>query len=143
MDQAAAAPGARPPERRQASEETQDRTVLIDAAYAPTVLVAARRGWTLRATSGPDAGRSYDVGWEARIGREPDNTIRLSDEKASRHHAKIVQRPDGYVVTDLGSSNGTLVDGERIAEPRLLAPGAEITIGNTRLVLTEPGTKGR
>ena len=135
-----AAPAPRQGAIRQEAEAGAEHTVLINAAYAPTMMMKPRLGWVLVAMSGPEAGRTYELGWEARIGREPDNTIRLADDNASRHHAKIVQRPDGYVVSDLNSSNGTLIDGERIGEPRLLRPGAEITIGNTRLVLRTPDT---
>jgi uncharacterized RDD family membrane protein YckC len=121
-----------------AAGDSHERTMLIDSAYAQTMLVKPRRGWMLVTLSGPNAGRHYDLGQETRIGREPDNTIQLSDDKVSRHHAKIVQQPDGYVLSDLESSNGTSVDGERVAESRLLRPGAEITIGTTRLVLRSP-----
>jgi pSer/pThr/pTyr-binding forkhead associated (FHA) protein len=92
--------------------------------------------------SGPGAGRSFPLGWKAGIGREPDNAIRLDDDKVSRHHALIVQQPDGYVIKDLGSSNGTTVDGERVVEPRLLAAGARIVIGNSELVVRAE-TEGR
>jgi uncharacterized RDD family membrane protein YckC len=123
---------------RSEPSDGSDHTMLVDAPYAPTILVTPRLGWTVAVVSGPDTGRSYDLGWEVGIGREPDNVIRLSDNKASRHHAVIVQRPNGFVLTDLGSSNGTFVDGERIADPRLLTPGAEITIGNTQLIVRSP-----
>jgi pSer/pThr/pTyr-binding forkhead associated (FHA) protein len=115
---------------------------MVDAAFARTMLIAPKRGWKLAVTDGPDVGRTFELGWEDGIGREPDNAIRLADDKASRHHATITQRTEGFVLTDLGSSNGTFVDGERITEPRLLTPGVEIRIGTTTLAVRGPDAKG-
>lgn len=62
------------------------------------------------------------------IGRSEDNDIVIDDRWVSRHHARI--RVDGqqYIVEDLGSKNGTLVNGQRIEGPRGLADGDEIQI---------------
>jgi len=48
---------------------------------------------------------------ELTIGRAEDNDLELLDPKVSRHHARIARQGTQYVVTDLGSANGTLVDG--------------------------------
>ncbi len=62
------------------------------------------------------------------IGRSPSCQIRLPNERAvSRHHAQIEPSPDGFVIADLGSGNGTFVNGERI-ERKLLAHGDEVSI---------------
>lgn len=70
-----------------------------------------------------------------KIGRAPDNQLVLADVKASTHHAEI--RPDGqgYVIVDMGSRNGTFVNGERLEhhQPRLLRAGDSILIGDTRM----------
>ncbi len=58
----------------------------------------------------------------------------LDDPLVSGSHAQLVPRKDGWVLQDLGSTNGTLVDG-RLVREEVLQPGAEIAIGNTRLVL--------
>jgi pSer/pThr/pTyr-binding forkhead associated (FHA) protein len=65
------------------------------------------------------------------IGRLPECDVVVSDPGASRHHARI--RVDGgeYVLTDLGSTNGTLVNDEPVQE-RSLLHGDRITIGTTR-----------
>jgi hypothetical protein len=62
------------------------------------------------------------------IGRSEDNDIVVDDRWVSRHHARI--RVDGpqYIVEDLGSKNGTLVNGKRIEGPRVLVDGDEIQI---------------
>lgn len=66
------------------------------------------------------------------IGRLPECEIVLTDPGASRRHAQIVRRDDGFVVADLGSTNGTLVNGEPVRE-RALADRDRITIGSTVL----------
>jgi hypothetical protein len=67
---------------------------------------------------------------EATIGRLPSCDIVLNDPGASRRHAGIHRRDDGYVLTDLDSTNGTRVNGEAVTE-RLLEDGDRITIGST------------
>ncbi|MDQ2949894.1 MAG: adenylate/guanylate cyclase domain-containing protein [Acidobacteriota bacterium] len=66
-----------------------------------------------------------------RIGRSDKNDIVLSDDLASRHHAMLQHSGGGqFYISDLGSSNGTQVDGVRISVPVILRPGGRITIGN-------------
>jgi pSer/pThr/pTyr-binding forkhead associated (FHA) protein len=78
---------------------------------------------------------------ETTIGRSHYCPIVLSNPLASRQHAKIIVRDDGGLeIIDLGSSNGTRVNGELIAVPRRLAPGDIISIGSDMLeVVTVPG----
>lgn len=70
------------------------------------------------------------------IGRSPDNDIRIAKSAVSRKHAKVVFGPQGYTVIDLGSENGTFVNGERITE-RLLKHGDTLQIGPTEFVFNE------
>ena len=64
------------------------------------------------------------------VGRAPDNTIVLSSDRVSRHHARFDLAARGYYVTDLGSSNGIVVNGERIrSASRWLANGDTVMIG--------------
>lgn len=63
------------------------------------------------------------------VGRHPNNDISLLLESISRFHAKIDQQEIGYVLVDLNSSNGTYLNGERIATPRLLHEGDVVTFG--------------
>jgi pSer/pThr/pTyr-binding forkhead associated (FHA) protein len=67
------------------------------------------------------------------IGRKEGDLL-LDDPLVSGRHAQLMPRDDGWVIQDLGSTNGTLVDGRLIRE-MVLQPGAEIAIGNSRLVL--------
>ncbi|WP_420120875.1 BTAD domain-containing putative transcriptional regulator [Nakamurella sp.] len=66
-----------------------------------------------------------------RIGRHPDARIRLADSRVSRWHAEIAHHPDGVRVRDLGSTNGTTVDGLGPAGP--LADGAVVSVGGVLL----------
>ena len=79
--------------------------------------------------AGPDAGHTYRAG-EAplRIGRSPDNDLMLRDPATSGHHARIERRGSQFWIIDLGSTNGSLVNGEPIQEKEL-NHGDRITIG--------------
>jgi serine phosphatase RsbU (regulator of sigma subunit)/pSer/pThr/pTyr-binding forkhead associated (FHA) protein len=69
-----------------------------------------------------------------RIGRGSGNDVVLQDLNVSRAHAEIVRREDGYYVLDTGGKNGTFLNGQRITEPGLLAPGDRVRLGTTTLV---------
>jgi ABC transport system ATP-binding/permease protein len=88
----------------------------------------------LRVVSGPAAGRTVDIDEEVVIGRE-DTDLAIDDDELSRRHAVVRRFANRLQVEDLGSTNGTFVDGNRIAEPTLLGGGAEIKIGATVLVV--------
>lgn len=72
------------------------------------------------------------------LGRHPDSEISLDDITVSRRHAEIQRTPEGYVVTDAGSLNGTYVNQERI-DKMALRHGDELQIGKFRLVFFERG----
>ncbi len=87
--------------------------------------------------SGPQAGDRFALSaGETRLGRHPDSEIMLDDITVSRRHAAIENTPEGYVVTDAGSLNGTYVNQERI-ERAVLHHGDELQVGKFRLVLFE------
>jgi len=87
----------------------------------------------LRVLDGPEAGRSHALTSERMIlGTSPDNDICLKDPFISRHHAEILQGPDGVVIKDLQSSNGTLLDGQPVSSA-VLEHGATLTLGAIRL----------
>ena len=82
----------------------------------------------------------YQVGTEFsidhpvfRIGRGSANDLVLEDSQASRQHAEVFRQGEQYFIRDLGSTNGTFVDGERVTGPRLLQPGDQIQVGETIL----------
>ncbi len=67
------------------------------------------------------------------IGRSHDNDVFLPDQLLSRHHAEILKGDDGYILKDLGSKNGTLLNGARVSALMPLAPGDSIVLGDYRL----------
>ncbi|TMC98937.1 MAG: FHA domain-containing protein [Chloroflexi bacterium] len=79
--------------------------------------------------SGPDAGHTHRAGDSAlRLGRSPDNDLILRDPATSGHHARVERRGEQFWIVDLGSTNGTLVNGEPIQEKEL-NHGDRITLG--------------
>jgi hypothetical protein len=66
------------------------------------------------------------------VGRHPQSNIVLADPNVSRHHAEIRPHGDGYLLVDLGSTNGTRVNGVRV-DRHELGDGDELTFGNTRI----------
>jgi hypothetical protein len=93
------------------------------------------RAW-LVATNGPAQGSSYQVPLEgATVGRLPENTIYIPDERLSREHARIDFRDGKFVLSDLGSRNGTAVNGSLLTAPQQLNNGDTIELGSNTLVI--------
>ena len=78
-------------------------------------------------------GARVPISGQLTIGRGDDSAVRLDDPTVSRRHARIVLGPTGPVIEDAGSRFGVLVDGEKVAAPRLLVAGAQIRLGNVAL----------
>lgn len=71
----------------------------------------------------------------SKIGRDQTNNISITnDHYVSRHHSWVLQMQGGYWIEDLGSTNGTLVNGELLGERRQINPGDRLTIGKTELI---------
>jgi two-component system cell cycle response regulator len=67
------------------------------------------------------------------LGRDPDVQVSLDDDAVSSHHARLVHRPDGTYLIDGGGGSGTFVNEHRIEEPRKLADGDHVRVGNSVL----------
>jgi pSer/pThr/pTyr-binding forkhead associated (FHA) protein len=112
------------------AEEIPQRATLVvpELSAAPRVEVA----------SGPQEGAIFQLNKEktviGRAGRRQLWDIMLSDRAVSRPHAEIVVQEKMCVLTDLGSANGTFVNGELVGEATILKDGDAITVGETRLV---------
>ncbi|MFO0608660.1 MAG: FHA domain-containing protein [Polyangiales bacterium] len=79
---------------------------------------------------------------EITIGRKEGNTIRLTERNVSRRHARIVKRSADYVLEDLASYNGIVVNNARLVEAKPIRHGDEIRIGDYMLsILDEPGVQ--
>jgi pSer/pThr/pTyr-binding forkhead associated (FHA) protein len=99
-----------------------------------------RRVTTVRlvVVGGVYAGKVFEAAGSTVIGRDPSAGIVVEDPEVSRRHASISLDDEGVVVTDLGSLNGTWVEGERIDEPRVLSLGQKLRVGQTVLEVQEP-----
>jgi ABC-type multidrug transport system ATPase subunit/pSer/pThr/pTyr-binding forkhead associated (FHA) protein len=79
---------------------------------------------------GPSAGKTYPLErGDILIGREPDSTLQIDSPGVSRKHARLIFQNNQYSIEDLGSSNGTFVNGERISKPWSLKNGDVISLG--------------
>lgn len=81
---------------------------------------------------GPTPGAIYELDSdEITIGRGSKNQIIIRDTEVSREHCRLIRLMDAYEVRDLGSSNGTFVNGQRVAGGFLLEPGAILELGDS------------
>ena len=87
-----------------------------------TVLSGGARG-TTRALTGT-----------VRVGKAPDNELVLPDDTVSRHHCELTRTPDGIVVKDLSSTNGTKVNGARVQQA-IFPPGTVVKVGEVEISL--------
>jgi len=84
----------------------------------------------LSGVRGPLIGRTFALGDQPlTIGRAADNAVVIASPRASRHHAHIRREGAAFVIYDLGSANGTLVNGQRV-QRAVLQPGDLIDIGD-------------
>jgi DNA-binding winged helix-turn-helix (wHTH) protein len=74
------------------------------------------------------------------MGRDQDATVVVPDNAVSRRHARITVKDDSALLEDLGSKNGTFLNGTRLAEPATLRPGDVITVGSITAVFRDLGT---
>jgi hypothetical protein len=119
-----------------AGEEAPDagtRVFEIPVVRAPDIVIEVRE-------PNQAARRVPAAGGPIRIGRAPDCELVLRDSRVSRRHARLSARDGVLVLTDLGSTNGTRVNGHRVSEV-VLGAGDRILIGETTLTI-EPATAG-
>ena len=84
---------------------------------------------TLRLLSGPDSGKQFPLGREAVIGRQPDCAVYLESLAVSRKPARIFLHEGQFFLEDLGSSNGTFLNGQRLQRPAPLTARDVFQIG--------------
>ena len=82
----------------------------------------------------PDGGRLPLDRDMVTLGRGSGNDVNLRDQQISRRHARLQRLPQGWLLIDLRSANGTWVNGYQVVGPHLLQDGDQITLGEQRLV---------
>jgi pSer/pThr/pTyr-binding forkhead associated (FHA) protein len=87
--------------------------------------------------AGPDQGRSFALTAQSVIGRDPTATVHLTDEEVSRRHAIVSAGEGQTTIEDLGSFNGTHVNGGKVESETPLTIGDRIQLGQTVLELRE------
>lgn len=116
-------------------QETTEQSPIpsIDQAGVTPKLPTGKR-LSLAIIDGPDAGSVYRIEKpRVTIGRA-NADLTLNDTEASRQHAAVEVRDTVYMLEDLGSTNGTLLDGRRIAEATELVDKAEFVVGGSTLM---------
>lgn len=96
---------------------------------------AKRRGLALKVIEGPRElrGTKVPIDGPVVIGRSPGADIVIADDFISSQHARIVPSGEGAILEDLGSTNGTVLNGTVIGGPAMLSPGDEIDLGSVAL----------
>lgn len=91
--------------------------------------------------TGPTPGAAFTLeGDQMSIGRDSTNEIVINDAEISRRHARLTFQGGKYVLEDLGSTNGTFVNGQRLAGPRVLKAGEVVSFGEQIVLVFEAST---
>lgn len=90
--------------------------------------------------TGPQAGFRYETQGEVIIGRGSSCAISIEDAKVSRRHVRLILQDEQARVRDLGSRNGTLINGEKLEGEAILLPGDRLQVGDST-VLCEPSSR--
>jgi hypothetical protein len=90
---------------------------------------------------GPDTGKEFDLSGAATVGRDPSAGVSIDDPEASREHASLTVAGTTVTVQDLGSTNGTFVNGERLSAARELSETDKLRIGTTVFELRVTGAE--
>ena len=136
---------------RRAEDAVLGRPPLVQGCvvevHPPSWVPASPAGHGLlevRVVGGPDAGAVFRLGaGRHTIGRADGCDVRIRDPGISREHAEVEVSQSGVRIADLGSTNGTLLDGQRlVGAPAPFAPGAVLEVGSSRVRLELPTGPG-
>ncbi|HEX2697866.1 MAG TPA: FHA domain-containing protein [Anaerolineales bacterium] len=88
--------------------------------------------------SGPTPGATFSLeGDQLVIGRDSSSGVAINDAEVSRKHARLTFQGGKYVIEDLGSTNGTFVNGQRLASPTVLKSGDVVSLGEQIVLMYE------
>jgi hypothetical protein len=88
--------------------------------------------------SGPTPGAVFNLGGDQlTVGRDSTNDVVINDAEISRRHARLTFQGGKYILEDLGSTNGTFVNGQRLAGPRVLKAGEVVSFGEQIVLVYE------
>jgi pSer/pThr/pTyr-binding forkhead associated (FHA) protein len=99
---------------------------------------AALPKYVMRGVSGPTFGKTFGVVGTLTLGRSAECDVSIPSDEISRHHAKLQVVPDGVMVEDLGSANGTFVNNQRVHGGTLMKAGEELRLDTVRFMLMSP-----
>jgi pSer/pThr/pTyr-binding forkhead associated (FHA) protein len=100
------------------------RGLVADEVGAPPLIVVEGGG-------GLRAGAVFAVNGTMTIGRSPQTDVQIDDSFASARHARVIEREGLYYLEDMGSTNGTYLNGRRVSSLELLRPEDRFRIGDT------------
>ncbi|MFF4446166.1 FHA domain-containing protein [Streptomyces sp. NPDC001502] len=113
---------------RQAAESPWTRRLFGWVGRASAVSLGVRRAWNAERL--PKLLLPHPSATALRIGRDPGNGLRLSHETVSRAHAELRLQGGVWVLRDLGSTNGTTVNGHRVTGSAVVRDGDQVSFGN-------------
>ncbi len=134
---------ARPATRHERDKHDAETAVLPTLAAPPQPATPAGR---LLLSGGPEAGQVFALSKALlTIGRGSECDVVIADDSISRQHAQILRQESGWYVQDLGSRNGTAVNGQRLSAPQRLEDGDTLTIGavSLRYLATSPAEESQ
>jgi predicted component of type VI protein secretion system len=103
----------------------------------------ANDSYRLIVRRGPQPNQVYQLTGEvSNVGRDITNNIVINDREVSRHHLRLMRGAEGYTVEDLGSTNGTFINGKRVTGATPLKNGDMLGLGETVTLLFEAGRPG-
>jgi predicted component of type VI protein secretion system len=103
------------------------------------MMIQGNDSFRLIVRRGPQPNQSFELNRDSiTLGRDITNEIVVNDPEVSRHHMRLTRGTGGFTIEDLGSTNGTFINGQRLTAARPLRPGDMIGLGETVTLVYEP-----
>ncbi|OJH38491.1 AAA family ATPase [Cystobacter ferrugineus] len=117
-------------------DDRAESTLTVQVGDSPPTRIQVRE-WTVEVNAGPDKGKKVTTQDALlRVGSDPASDLVLSDQTVSRRHLELERSSQGILLRDLGSRNGTFLDGHRVIQV-LLQHGDKVQLGKTKLVIKQ------